>query len=63
MPKDFRLTALLEKVKNIKLYVFSGRTAIDKSYWHLHAQERERLHPDDSDNPIWNDGSASVQNT
>ena len=31
--------------------------AIDKSYWHLHAQERERMHPDDRDNPIWNDAS------
>ncbi len=29
--------------------------AIDKSYWHLQAQERERLHPDDRDNPIWNE--------
>jgi len=28
--------------------------AIDKSYWHLHTQEQERLHPDDRDNPIWN---------
>jgi hypothetical protein len=29
--------------------------AIDKSYWHLHFQERQRLHPEDRDNPIWND--------
>ena len=28
--------------------------AIDKSYWHLHDQEKERLHPDDRGNPIWN---------
>jgi len=26
MPKDFRLTSLLKKVKNINLYEFSGRT-------------------------------------
>jgi hypothetical protein len=32
-----------------------AEAAIDKSYWHLHAQERERLHPDDCDNPIWNE--------
>jgi len=31
--------------------------AIDKSYWHLHTQERERLHPDDRDNPIWSEAS------
>ena len=31
--------------------------AIDRSYWHLHAQERERLHPDDRDNPIWSEAS------
>ncbi len=29
--------------------------AIDKSFWHLHPEERQRLHPEDRDNPIWND--------
>jgi hypothetical protein len=29
--------------------------AIDKSYWHLHEQEKARLHPDDRDNPVWNE--------
>jgi len=29
--------------------------AIDKSYWHLHEQEKARLNPDDRDNPIWNE--------
>jgi hypothetical protein len=28
--------------------------AIDKSYWHLYNAEREKLHPDDLNNPIWN---------
>jgi hypothetical protein len=28
--------------------------AIDKSYWHLHSQERQQLHPDDLNNPQWN---------
>lgn len=32
--------------------------AIDKSYWHLHAVERERLHPDDLNNPIWNEAAG-----
>ena len=32
-------------------------SAIDKSYWHLHEQERERLHPDDLNNPTWNEDS------
>jgi hypothetical protein len=29
--------------------------AIDKSYWHLYQQEKKRLHPDDRENPIWNE--------
>ena len=29
--------------------------AIDKSYWHLHAQEQVRLHPDDRTNPLWSE--------
>jgi hypothetical protein len=29
--------------------------AIDKSYWHLYASEREKLHSDDLNNPIWNE--------
>jgi len=29
--------------------------AIDKSYWDLHDDERQRLHPDDLNNPIWNE--------
>lgn len=36
--------------------------AIDKSYWHLHAREKERLHPDDRDNPIWNKVSQGSSN-
>lgn len=28
---------------------------IDKSYWHLHPQEKERLHPEDRNNPVWNE--------
>lgn len=31
-----------------------AEAAIDKSYWHLHEQEKEKLHPDDRDNPTWN---------
>lgn len=34
--------------------------AIDESFWHLHATERERLHPHDRDNPIWNDVSEKA---
>ena len=36
-------------------------SAIDKSYWHLHDQELERLHPDDLNNPIWNEGSSNTE--
>lgn len=33
-------------------------SAIDKSYWHLHEIERVKLHPDDLNNPIWNEEAA-----
>ena len=33
--------------------------AVDQSYWHLHEQENNRLHPDDRDNPIWNEGAEA----
>lgn len=29
--------------------------AIDQSYWHIHDEEKQMLHPDDRENPIWND--------
>jgi hypothetical protein len=32
-----------------------SEAAIDKSYWHITELERESLHPEDRDNPIWND--------
>ena len=32
-----------------------SESAIDKSYWHLHAAECEKLHPDDLNNPTWNE--------
>lgn len=35
--------------------------AIDRSYWHLHDQERGRLHPDDRENPIWNENVGIKQ--
>jgi len=30
-----------------------SEAAIDKSYWHLHQQDKDKLHPDDRDNSIW----------
>jgi len=33
MTKDYRLTALLKKVKNIKHYEFSGRTVVEAVYF------------------------------
>ena len=30
-------------------------SAIDKSYWHIYERERSMLHPDDRENPIWNE--------
>lgn len=29
--------------------------AIDKSYWHIHADELHKLNPEDRDNPVWNE--------
>ncbi|MCW8918322.1 MAG: hypothetical protein OQL08_05855 [Gammaproteobacteria bacterium] len=31
-----------------------GEGAVDRSYWHLHLAEQERLHPEDRNNPLWN---------
>ncbi len=41
--------------------------AIDRSFWHIYPAERNKLHPDDRENPIWNDtadrvGEASEKN-
>lgn len=33
--------------------------AIDYSYWHIHDKERNKLHPDDRDNPLWNQDTAA----
>lgn len=33
--------------------------AIDASYWHIHEAERQSLHPDDRDNPIWNEQATA----
>lgn len=32
-----------------------AEAAIDQSYWHIYELERNKLHPDDRDNPMWND--------
>ena len=29
--------------------------AIDQSFWHIHQKEKQKLHPDDRENPLWND--------
>jgi len=34
---------------------FYREGAIDKSYWHLYTAETSRLHPEDRENPIWNE--------
>jgi len=31
--------------------------AVDYSYWHLHEQEKARLHPQDRDNSQWNENT------
>mgnify|MGYP001827117589 CR=1 FL=1 len=37
--------------------------AIDKLYWYMHAREREKLHPNDLNNPIWNEEADEGKNT
>jgi len=32
--------------------------AIDKSLWHLDDSTAEKLHPEDRDNPIWNEDAG-----
>ncbi|HAI70241.1 MAG TPA: hypothetical protein DCM38_12500 [Gammaproteobacteria bacterium] len=37
--------------------------AIDQSYWHLIPLEKAKLHPEDRDNPIWNDEIEAEKST
>ena len=39
-----------------------SESAIDKSYWHLHENEKFKLHPDDLNNPIWNEEPENIKN-
>lgn len=32
--------------------------AVDHSFWHIYPDEIEKLHPEDRDNPIWNETSV-----
>ncbi len=34
-----------------------AEASIDKSFWHAYPEETHKLHPDDRDNPIWNEES------
>ncbi len=34
--------------------------AIDQSFWHIFPDEMAQLHPQDSDNPIWNEQAEKV---
>ncbi len=36
-------------------------SAIDKSYWHLHDNEKALLHPEDLNNSIWNEEAEELQ--
>ena len=36
-------------------------SSIDASYWHLYDSEMEQLHPDDRDNPIWNEAAKGCK--
>ncbi|WP_345969118.1 MULTISPECIES: hypothetical protein [Sulfurimonas] len=31
--------------------------AIDQSFWHIYPEEKAKLHPDDRENPLWNETS------
>ena len=58
----FRYAAYLVKIVEIWWCPFAhdqkpayAESAIDQSFWHLDPLELEKLHPDDVQNPIWND--------
>jgi hypothetical protein len=36
-----------------------AESAIDKSFWHVDPEELVKLHPDDKQNPIWNEKGVS----
>ncbi|WP_345984429.1 hypothetical protein WCX49_07245 [Sulfurimonas sp. HSL-1656] len=40
---------------------FYKDAAIDSSFWHIYPEERAKLHPDDRENPIWNETSQERQ--
>ncbi|MGB5395613.1 MAG: hypothetical protein WBN96_00550 [Gammaproteobacteria bacterium] len=33
--------------------------AVDRSYWHINSAERDKLHPDDLNNPVWNEDAQA----
>lgn len=35
-----------------------AEAAVDKSYWHINPKDREKLHPEDRENPLWNKDAA-----
>lgn len=54
-------TYLVKTVENFWCPFFHERkeayrsSSIDRSYWHIHTENREKLHPEDRDCDIWND--------
>lgn len=38
-------------------------SAVDRSFWHLYEKERSMLHPDDRENPIWNEEAQNGADT
>lgn len=39
---------------------FYTEGAIDESFWHVDPEERVKLHPDDRENPIWNERAGQA---
>jgi hypothetical protein len=35
-----------------------SNASIDKSFWHIYPDDAAKLHPDDLNNPIWNEDEA-----
>jgi len=40
-----------------------GDGAIDRSFWHIYPAERDKLHPEDRANPVWNDNAGPAPET
>jgi hypothetical protein len=62
----FRYTAYLVKIVENWWCPFDhdckheyAESAVDRSFWHVYSHELESLHPEDRENPVWNEDTEN----